>query len=242
MQTSALIKLTVATLIGLAILVGLGVWQLERLAWKEALIARVEARTERKPFTLPQAIELAGEGRNMEYYPVSAEGRFHHARERYLYALSPDGELGWHVITPLETVKGTVVLVDRGFVPDALRDPTTRKAGQLQEVVTVTGLVRAPEEPSLFVPDNDPEANQWFTRDLSAMARSMFPGGTVDVAPFFLEQQASDVPGGWPKGGQTRVTFPNDHLQYALTWFGLALCLVVIYAVYVWGAYRGKRS
>lgn len=242
MQTSALIKLTVATLVGIAILVGLGVWQLKRLAWKEALIARVEARTERKPFTLPQAIELAREGRNMEYYPVSAEGRFHHARERYLYALSPDGEFGWHVITPLETVKGAVVLVDRGFVPDALRDPATRKAGQLQEVVTVTGLVRTPEEPSLFVPDNDPEANQWFTRDLSAMARSMFPGGTIDVAPFFLEQRASDVPGGWPKGGQTRVTFPNDHLQYALTWFGLALCLVAIYAVYVWGAYRGKRS
>jgi surfeit locus 1 family protein len=241
MQTSALIKLTVATLVGLAILVGLGVWQLERLAWKEALIARVEARTERKPMSLARAIELAREGRNLEYYPVSVEGRFHHARERYLYALSLDGESGWHVITPLETVNGTVVLVDRGFVPDALRDPAARNEGQVEEVVTVTGLVRTSEQPSIFVPDNEPAANQWFTRDLPAMARSMFPGGTRDIAPFFLEAKTGETPGGWPKGGQTRITFRNDHLQYALTWFALALCLVVIYAVYVWGAYRGKR-
>ncbi len=242
MQTSALLKLTIATLAGLALLVGLGLWQLQRLEWKEGLIARIEARTERKPMSLERAIALAREGGNVTYYPVSAEGRFHHARERYLYALSLEGEPGWHVITPLETVDGTVVLVDRGFVPDSLRDPSSRRLGQIQQVVTVTGLARTSDEPSVFIPDNDIAANQWFSRDLPAMARSMFPGGTVQVAPFFLEAEASNVPGGWPEGGQTRLTLTNNHLQYAITWFALALCLVVIYAVYVWGAYRGDRS
>lgn len=241
MQTSALIKLTAATLVGLIVLVGLGVWQLQRLAWKEGIIARIESRTERRPVSLERAIEFADQLRNPSYIPVRAEGRFHHARERYLYAISLDGEPGWHVITPLETVDGHVVLVDRGFVPEKLRDPATRQEGQIQQVTAVTGLIRTPERPNLFTPDNDPGTNQWFTRDLGAMTRSMFPGGTVQVAPFFLEASETDVPGGWPKGGQTRLTLTNNHLQYALTWFGLALCLVAVYGVYVWGAYRGNR-
>ena len=242
MQTSALLRLTVATLVALAVLIGLGVWQLQRLEWKEALIARIETRTERAPMDLEQAIALAQEGRKLSYIPVRAEGRFHHTKERYLYALSDEGKAGWHVITPLETVDGDVVLVDRGFVPDALRDPSTRALGQIEEVVTVTGLARTSEEPSVFIPDNDSGANQWFSRDLPAMARSIFPGGTVLVAPFFLEARESEVPGGWPQGGQTRLRLVNNHLQYTLTWFGLALCLVVIYGVYVRGAYRDGRS
>jgi surfeit locus 1 family protein len=242
MQTAGLVKLTIATLLGVALLIGLGVWQLQRLQWKEGLIAQVAARTEREPITLDRAIALAREGRDLTYTPVTAEGRYHHTLERYLYALSPEGEPGWHVITPLETVTGTMLLVDRGFVPDALRDPATRKQGEVLEVVTVTGLVRPSEQPNIFVPDNEPEQNQWFSLDLPAMSRSMFPGGTVQVAPFFLEAKVDDVPGGWPRGGQTRLTFPNNHLQYAIIWFGLAGCLVVIYGVFVWGAYRGKGS
>jgi surfeit locus 1 family protein len=242
MRTAGLLKLTFATLLGLALLIGLGVWQLQRLQWKEALIARVEARTKSEPISLERAIALARDGEDLSYTPVTAEGRYHHKLERYLYALSPGGEPGWHVITPLETVNGTMVLVDRGFVPEALRDPATRKQGEVQEVVTVTGLVRNSEAPSLFVPDNEPEKNQWFSRNLPEMSQSMFPGGTVRVAPFFLEAKASDVPGGWPQGGQTRVTFPNNHLQYAITWFGLAVCLLAVYGIYVWGAYRGESS
>src|SRR5665648_1247610 len=113
MQTSALLRLSLATLACLAVLIGLGVWQLQRLEWKEGLIARIETRTERAPMDLEQAIGLAREGRNLSYTPVRVEGRFHHTKERYLYALSDEGKPGWHVITPLETVDGDVVLVDR---------------------------------------------------------------------------------------------------------------------------------
>jgi surfeit locus 1 family protein len=241
-ETRALIKLTIATLISLAVLIGLGVWQLQRLEWKEGVIARIEARTERKPVPLSRALELSNEFGDLSYLPVRAEGRFHHAREQYYYAISLDGDPGWHVITPLETVNGHVVLVDRGFVPDRLRDPETRPEGQVEEVVTVTGLIRTPEEPGVLIPENDPKTNQWFSRDLAAMARSMFPGDTVQVASFFIEADDTEVSGGWPKGGQTRLELPNSHLQYAVTWFGLALCLVGVYAVYVWNAYREKES
>jgi surfeit locus 1 family protein len=242
MTTGGFLRLTLATLIGVGFLVGLGLWQLKRLEWKEGLIARIEARTERNPMSLERALELAEQRQNPSYFPVHVTGRFHHKRERYLYGFSLDGEPGWHVITPLETVGGQVVLVDRGFVPDRLRDPATRPEGQVQEVVGVTGLLRTSEEPSVFIPDNDPVKNQWFSRDLLTMSRSMFPGGTVQVAPFFLEADATPVPGGWPKGGQTRLTLVNNHLQYALTWFGLAICLVAVYVVFLWGAYRGEKS
>jgi len=242
MQTRALLKLTIAVLLGVAVLIGLGVWQLQRLDWKEGIIAQIEARTERAPMSLARALDLARERSNLDYYPVRVEGHFHHDRERYLYALSLEGEPGWHVITPLETAGGETVLIDRGFVPEALRDPTTRPQGQIEQVVKVTGLIRGSETPGIFIPENEPERNQWFSRDLAAMSRSMFPGGTVEVAPFFLEAKAGDVPGGWPSGSQTRLTLPNNHLQYALTWFSLAAVLVAVYAVYAWGTFRPPRS
>ena len=117
-----------------------------------------------------------------------------------------------------------MVLVDRGFVPEAMRDPVTRTQGQVEEVGAVTGLIRSPETPGIFIPENEPDRNQWFSRDLTAMGRSMFPGGTVEPVPFFLEARKSDVPGG-----------------LALTWFCLAVVLVVVYAAYMWGALRGPR-
>ncbi len=241
MGMPAFLRLTAVTALALAVLVGLGFWQLQRLEWKQGLIAQIETRNEREPVALAEALRLSKEQGVPRYLPVRVQGRFDHTEERYLYAISLDGEPGWHVITPLKTADGSVVLIDRGFVPQVFRDPKTRQSGQVQEVADVTGLLRTEEGPGLFVPDNDEQANQWFSRDLDAMAGSMFPEGSFDVAPFFLEAVDIAVPGDWPKGGQTRLELPNNHLQYALTWFGLALCLVAVYGVYVWGAAREKR-
>jgi surfeit locus 1 family protein len=242
MRTKGLIGFTALALAALAVLMGLGVWQLERLQWKEGLIAEIEARSTGAPITLAEALAIARQGRDPNYYRVRVEGRFRHDKERYLFAQSlADGTPGWHVITPLETTGGDMVLVDRGFVPDVLKEASSRASSQVEGVVTVTGIVRSPEIQGSFVPDNEREANRWFWRDLGAMARSMFPEGTVEMAPFFLDAEKSDVPGGWPEGGQTRLELPNNHLQYAITWFLLALCLLVIYAVYVRGLYRRRR-
>jgi surfeit locus 1 family protein len=237
MQTKSLVGITALMLAAFAVLIGLGVWQLQRLEWKQGLIAQIEARTKGPPITLEDAVALAGEGRDPSYYRVRVDGRFHHAKERYLYAVS-DGRVGWHVITPLETEDGDVVLVDRGFVPDELKDLSARALGQVEKVVTVTGIVRTPETQAVFTPDNEPKVNRWFWRDLAGMARSMFPAGTTEVAPFFLEADKSEVPGGWPEGGQTRLEIPNNHLQYAITWFLLAAGLLIVYGLYVRSHYR----
>jgi surfeit locus 1 family protein len=240
MRAKGLVGLTACVLAALALLITLGVWQLERLKWKEGLIAQIEARAAAAPVTLKDAEALARAGRDPSYLRVRVEGRFHHGRERYLYAVT-DGQQGWHVITPLETAGGEMVLIDRGFVPDALKAPSSRALGQVEQIVEVTGLVRMPEKQGMFIPDNEASANRWFWRDLPGMSASMFPSGAVDVAPFFVEAEKSAVPGGWPEGGQTRLVIVNNHLQYALTWFALAACLLAVYAAYVWSDYRRDR-
>jgi surfeit locus 1 family protein len=238
MQTKGLIGFTALALAALAVLIGLGVWQVKRLHWKEGLIAAIDARTKAQPINLDQAIALAREGRDPSYYRVRIEGQFDNTKERYLFSQAiSDGTPGWHVITPFTTTQGELVLVDRGFVPDNLKDPSKRASGEIEGTTTVTGLVRAADTQGLFTPNNEPEANRWFWRDLDGVVHSMYPTATLDAA-FFLEAEKSDLPGGWPEGGQTWLSLPNNHLQYAITWFGLAAALIVIYAFYVQSLYR----
>ncbi|XSG80995.1 MAG: SURF1 family protein [Methyloligella sp. ZOD6] len=224
-----------------ALTVGLGVWQLQRLEWKRGLIAAIEARTEAPPTTLAAVMEQAETGQDIEYTRVKVEGRYDHAKEQYLYGLD-EGDPGWHVITPLRTDAGPVVLIDRGFVPAEKKGPETRKEGQLEGEIAVTGLVRQPQTQSLFTPDNDPARNQWFWRDLKGMKEAMYPDGGAAVAPFYIEVETGDVPGGWPKGGQTNLTLPNNHLQYAWTWFCMAAALAGAYIAYVWTVYRKRKG
>jgi surfeit locus 1 family protein len=243
MQTKGLIGFTLLALAALAVLIGLGVWQIKRLHWKEGLIAAIDARTRGEPINLDQAIALAKEGRDPTYYRVRVEGRFDNSKERYLFSQSiSDGTPGWHVITPFTTTQGELVLVDRGFVPDNLKDPSARGSGQIDDVTKITGIVRAPDTQGLFTPNNEPEANRWFWRDLNGMIYSMFPTETLDVPPFFLEAEKGELPGGWPQGGQTRLELPNNHLQYAITWFGLTAVLIVIYGFYVRSLYTRKQA
>ena len=237
MRSRGLLLFTAFSAASLALLIGLGLWQLQRLEWKQGLIAQIEARAQAEPVTLKEALTRARSGEDVSYLRVRVEGRFDNGKERYLYAVS-DGTPGWHVITPFATQGGAVVLVDRGFVPNAFKEPSSRAQGEINDEVAVKGLARNPDSQGLFIPDNELAENRWFWRDLGAMSKSMFPAGDPDIAPFILEAERSDIPGGWPLGGQTRLDLPNNHLQYALTWFLLALCLVVIYVIYVRGRLR----
>lgn len=232
MPARSLLLFTLFIGLVLALLVGLGVWQLERREWKEALITKIEARVKAGPVGLDEAIAKAGRGEDVAYLRVRVEGRFAHEEERYLYALSGN-EPGWRVITPLKAQDGVTVLVDRGFVPNGLKAPSSRRQGQIEGNIGVTGLVRPPEQQGLFTPDNAPSENRWFWRDFAAIRASMPASLDTGLAPFFIEAEAKPVPGGWPRGGETRLAFPNDHLQYALTWFLLAGCLLGVYLVYL---------
>jgi len=191
----------------------LGVWQVERRAWKLALIKRVEQRIHAEPAPLPSGAQWRGD---QSYRRVRATGIFLHDRETLVQAVTDLGP-GWWVMTPLRFAAGTV-LVNRGFVPSDRRDQQSRRAALPDGTVTVTGLLRASEPGGGFLRSNDPAANRWYSRDVAAIARAR---GLRDVAPFFIDADAAPNPGGVPVGGLTVIAFPNNHLVYALTWFAL---------------------
>jgi surfeit locus 1 family protein len=209
-------------LIGTLLFTALGIWQVQRLAWKRDLIDRVEARIHASAVAAPARSEwLAFDARDAEYRRVFARGTFLHQRETLVDALTDLGPGSW-VITPLQTADGTM-LVNRGFVPPDRRDVRARAAGQLEGKVTVTGLLRASEPAGRILRPNEPARERWFSRDVAAIASAR---GLADVAPFFIDAEATSNSGGTPIGGMTVVRFRNAHLAYAATWFGLAaLCV-----------------
>ncbi|MGJ4942075.1 SURF1 family protein [Bradyrhizobium sp. HKCCYLS1011] len=205
-----------------ALLLALGVWQIERRAWKLDLIDRVEHRVHADPSPMPGPAAWPAVNRaDDEYRRVTVTGRFLHERETLVQALTVDGS-GYWVVTPLETPDHAIVLVNRGFVPVERRDPATRGEGNPAGTVDVTGLLRISEPGGGFLRRNDPAANRWYSRDVTAVAASR---GLPQVAPFFIDADATPNPGGWPRGGLTVISFPNNHLVYALTWFALAVML-----------------
>lgn len=209
---------TAAVGAAIAVFLGLGVWQVQRLVWKRDLIARVEARLDAAPVPAPGPESWAGLTRAAAYTRVTATGRFLHEAEVRTLAVTELGS-GYWVMTPLEGRRFTV-LVNRGFVPQDRRDPATRLEGQVPGRVTVDGLLRLSEPGGGFLRANNPEAGRWYSRDVDAIAAERGVAGPV--APYFIDADAAPNPGGLPVGGLTVVRFRNAHLSYALTWFALA--------------------
>lgn len=237
-----------ATLVALVVLAGLGTWQLQRLGWKEELIARINARAQAPATDL---LPLAGQGRwqgdydpaEHEYRRVRVAGTFDHANEVRIHGLMASRTAGqplagFYVLTPLVLPDGRRLIVNRGFVPPERADPATRAQAQVAGPVEITGLVRGPEPRNAFTPADDPARNQWYSRDPQAIAAAR---GLAHVAPWILDADATPNPGGWPLGGLTRIELPNNHLQYALTWYGIALTLVGVFAAFAMQRLRLAR-
>jgi len=214
-----------------AILIGLGTWQMQRLAWKEALIATIGQRIASPPAPLADIETLfAGIG-DVDYWPVKLSGTFLNEGERHFLATF-EGQSGFYVYTPLAMADGRFVFVNRGFVPYDRKDAASRPESWPKGEVTVAGLARNPllAKPSFLVPDNDPAKNIFYWKDLAAMkATAGLPSGAA-VLPFFVDANATPNPGGLPVGGVTIVELPNNHLQYAVTWYGLAAALAAVMA------------
>ncbi len=215
-------------LLALAILLGLGTWQVKRLYWKEALIADIEERRSASPVPLSDIEAIAKSGGDIEYRTVSLSGTFDHARERHFFA-THQGQTGYYIYTPLTLADGRILFVNRGFVPFEMKEPAKRPNGQVAGEVTITGLSRAPlvAKPSSLLPDNDIAKNIFYWKNLAAMASS------ADIPPdrlvhLFVDADTAPNPGGWPQGGVTLIDLPNNHLQYAITWYGLAAALVIV--------------
>jgi surfeit locus 1 family protein len=206
--------------IGVAVLMGLGVWQLERRIWKLDLISRVEQRVHAAPVSAPGPSSWPHiNATDDAYRRVSVTGRFPGARETLVQAVTERGG-GYWVIAPFRASDGFTVLVNRGFVPTDRAEAELR-AIQPRGETTLTGFLRVTEPGGAFLRHNDPADDRWYSRDVAAIAATR---GIEEVAPYFIDVDASADPA-LPVGGLTVVAFPNNHLVYALTWFGLAAML-----------------
>jgi surfeit locus 1 family protein len=233
-----LIVPAILTLAALAVLVSLGNWQLRRLAWKEDLIARATARPNEPVQPLPTELEWPSyEVTEGEYRPFRLSGHFLNDKEALVFTSLPDprgkyGGPGFWVVTPFALSEGGTVFVNRGFVPQGRELSKDRGESPENAPTEVVGLMRPSEPRGMFTPADRPDENVFYARNVSdlAAAKDLSP----PVAPFTIDLTAAEIPpGGLPQAGETRMSFTNNHLQYAITWYGLAAALLAVFAVYV---------
>lgn len=237
-KRGGLFETTVFALVGIAILVGLGIWQLDRKVWKENLIAAMNTRLSHAPSDLPPREDWGKLNQEREEFKrVGFPANFLPGQDALVYsagsAFRPDVKgPGYWVFAPVRLSGGSLVIVDRGFVPLDRKDAATKApAGS----VDIVGIVRWPETRGMFTPDDDPKENTWYLRDIKAMAAAHH---WHDIAPFYIEVESPTPPGGLPKPGKLVVNLPDNHLQYAITWFGMALALFAVYVVFMVRRFR----
>jgi surfeit locus 1 family protein len=234
---------TLAALVAFAILVSFGVWQLERKTWKEGLIANLEARLAAAPVALPPPKDwprLTPD--DDEFLRVTLSARFENDKEGLVYTTGSSlrndtSGPGYWVFTPARLTDGNFVMVNRGFVPEGLQKPAKRSDGQIAGLVTLVGVLRWPEKPGLFTPAEELPFNLWFSRDSTAIAAAK----GITAAPFYVELESPEPPGGLPHVGHLKPNLPNNHLQYVVTWFGLAIVLVGVYVAWLFGSWRRRE-
>jgi surfeit locus 1 family protein len=234
---------TVLAVVCVTILIGLGIWQLDRKVWKENLIATVTSRIAQAPADLPPRANwprLLQEGN--EFSRVTFPAEFLDGQEALVYTAGspfrPDVKgPGYWVFAPAQLAGGSLVLVNRGFIPLDKKDPATRPEGNVRGSIDIVGALRWPETRGLFTPADDPKTNVWYLRDLKAIAAEK---KWAIAAPFYIDQEGPVPPGGLPLPGKIDVKLSDNHLQYAVTWFGLALGLAGVYLVWIIGRLRRR--
>ena len=236
---------TVLTLFCVAILIGLGLWQMDRKVWKENLIATLAVRLAKAPADLPPRDGWPRLVQDTdEFGRVTFPAEFLEGQEALIYTAGspfrPDVKgPGYWVFAPAQLTGGSIVLVNRGFIPLDKKDPATRPEGNVRGSVDIVGVMRWPETRGWFTPEDDPKTNVWYLRDLKAMAvAKKWP----TTAPFYIDQEGPVPPGALPLPAKIEVKLSNNHLQYVLTWIGLALGLAGVYGVWLGGRLRRRNA
>jgi surfeit locus 1 family protein len=237
--------LLIPALLVFAALLSLGTWQLRRKAWKEDLIATLAERLAAPPSALPvpstwPRLDRAGD----EYRRVKFSAQFEPGKAALVFATAsafrPDvSGFGFWVFAPARLADGGVVIVNRGFVPTKLADPNVRYDEPRSGMLDITGVMRWSDTRQWFTPKDNPAQNVWFVRDPAVIAAAKDWGS---VSPFYVEQESPSPESGWPRPGKIVVNLPNNHLQYAVTWYGLALALAAVYLVFVGRQVRQRRD
>lgn len=226
------------------IFVGLGVWQVQRLAQKEALIADVAERLGQPPMPLPPQAQWATlDVDKLNFAPMTLTGTFKNLQAVTVFtslttAKGVASGPGYWVVTPFVLKDGGTVFVNRGFVPQNMQEAALNDPNAPRGEVTITGLFRPAEKAGWFIPEPDMSDRIEWVRDPARLATMVDPA-LAPFAPFYIDQSAGPT-GTLPQGGETIVEFPNNHLGYAMTWFGFAIITPIMLGFWLWRQRRGK--
>ncbi|MDB2414635.1 SURF1 family protein [Rickettsiales bacterium] len=218
---------TIFTIPALIVLLGLGSWQVQRLNQKEALIAKIEEKS-----SLP-AVNMPGNITDLEkwqYRKIKLSGRFIHDKEVHLYT-GPKvmhGRPGYNIFTPLLLKNGSFVWVDRGWVPSEVKEASARPSTLVKGDVDIIGMLHSSETPGSFTPENMVDKNMWFWIDIPSMSKN----SSIKTPDYYVRLIRKTGDTTFPVGGDVEIRHRNDHLQYAITWYSLAIILLVIYVLY----------
>jgi surfeit locus 1 family protein len=254
LRGAGLLGPTLVVVPAVAILLGLGTWQWQRKAWKEDLVATIAARAQAQPLDAQTfakrpcaAVELVGLAQSCEYTPVALTGTFDHARERHVYtgiakpAGGGVGGQGYWIMTPFKvTETGETVAVSRGFVPQALKEPASRGEQLNADQTTFIGLIRSAEPRATFTGANDTAKNMWYLRNPAELFAGSGPAA-VSKSHLFIDLREPRPVSGIPQPTAGRVDIPNRHLEYALTWWALAVTLIGVFAAFAIGRLAASR-
>ena len=233
----AIVIASICTAFGVAVAAALGIWQLQRLSWKQDVLARIDQRIHAEPVRPDMLHMQIQRGEDIEYTRVRVHGYFDHGREIHVYAPGPEGP-GWQLVTLFHDNGGELYFVNRGYVADRRLDEAERPEGEIE----ITGLLRPYNRRNPFTPDNDVAGNMWYWYEYEAMVQYIYETwqqrNAVTLYPYVIEAEAT--PGSYPAGGATILDIPNNHLQYALTWFGLMLALLGVYGVWLFSQLRER--
>ena len=214
------------TITGVVLMVGFGTWQLQRLEWKENLILQIEEGLKQSPVALPLLLKGISE---VEYKRYKVTGIFQHDKEMHLFSTNLNGKPGYHIYTPLIRPNGAPVILNRGWVPEELKEQESRQGGLTKGLVTLNGIARLSRARTMFVPENNIKSNRWYYANIGEMATA---SSLETVVPIFLEAESTSGDFNWPRGGITRVNLPNRHLEYVFTWYSFAATLLVIFILF----------
>lgn len=227
-----------ASAIGIAILVTLGFWQVERLQWKEGLLAQLAANAAADPVDLASVEALQAQGRDVEFIKVKFRGTYKNDAWKKMISTFEGGQ-GWLILTPAVTTDGRAVIVNRGGIPGQMLGNFDRPEGEQE----ITGTVRTyTRGKGYFDPENDPKANLWYWWDIPAMFATSGLPDAVKPVPFVVQVLPGTASAQFPKPAEPKANLTNNHLGYAITWFGLALTLAAVAAAYLLDQRKRSRA
>ena len=223
--------LTIFAFPSFLILIMLGSWQVQRLGWKSDLISNYNNNFQQAPITVN---ELLKQRQKNKYRRTIINGQYDHSNEIKIIGKTYEGNAGFHIITPFILENNEIIYINRGWVPKKYADKKTRKFSLLEENVKVVGLVRLPQKKGYFVPENEPENGFWFTIIPEELNRHL---NIIGENEFYIDELNIDEKLKLPIPANGKVQVPNNHLQYAITWYSLALGLLIVY--FAWHRQNG---